>query len=647
MLNELLLFLNIAPYSPGNEAQLARDMEEYVRRSGNSIVLYSLTMHPEGFPATEKAEKIIASYRKLKAELQGTDVKLGILFQSLIGHWPRTDKNIEPWTRTINVDGKEVRFCFFDDNFKNYLRYIITTLAKEDPCLILTDDDVRVFSPRAECFCPLHTAEFNRRMNTNFTSDALREAVTASAPGEPIYDAFLKLQRDTENGILRFVRECIDSVNPNIPAGSCCPGAETRFCGEGAKAIAGNHPPFYRMANTGYLEGTPKGFPYIILWTQQQRQAHKDIPIVLDEADTYPHNLYSRSSTSFHAKLCSSIMSGLNGAKLWYVNSRKQGKPISRNYLDILEKNKGYYPALAAEVKKTEMEGVVIPMHTQFPKWHLAKYLKERFVEDYAWAENILGLFGIPFQATYMDASKGIHAIATRETVQRFTDDELRQLLSGKLLVDGAAALELCKRGYADYLGLEATDEPFLFNREYICENKLGLVASAKGTPHIKLKSSSAEVLTMLAYEPYNQSGKKEDVAPGTVLFRNSLGGTIVTTSYHTVYGDHKLNPQRKEWLISLLNKLNGSVIPGIVLNEQDICCLRRKGDNYDLLLMFNLNFDKLEEINITMAGKPKQVLRLNGNGEWQEMPFSYENNVLTLDSELHCYEALTLKILY
>ena len=48
-------FLNVAPFSPGSEAQLAREMVEYRDRTGNDVVLYSMSLHPEGFPAKAKA----------------------------------------------------------------------------------------------------------------------------------------------------------------------------------------------------------------------------------------------------------------------------------------------------------------------------------------------------------------------------------------------------------------------------------------------------------------------------------------------------------------------------------------------------------------------------------------------------------------
>ena len=83
------LFYNIAPFSPGKEDIVAADMKEYVARTKNRKGLYSLTLHPEGLPAMAKVGKTIESYRCLKDKLKGSDVELGILLQSIMGHWTR------------------------------------------------------------------------------------------------------------------------------------------------------------------------------------------------------------------------------------------------------------------------------------------------------------------------------------------------------------------------------------------------------------------------------------------------------------------------------------------------------------------------------------------------------------------------------
>ena len=62
---------------------------EYTARTGNRNVLYSLTINPAGFPAMKKVHLMLESYQKLKAELQGSETRLGVLYQAVLGHGVR------------------------------------------------------------------------------------------------------------------------------------------------------------------------------------------------------------------------------------------------------------------------------------------------------------------------------------------------------------------------------------------------------------------------------------------------------------------------------------------------------------------------------------------------------------------------------
>ena len=77
---------NVAQFSPGNEKVAAADAKEYFERTGNDLVLYSLTLHPEGRPAIEKVRRHVESFGKFKAELSGSPVRAGILVQAILGH---------------------------------------------------------------------------------------------------------------------------------------------------------------------------------------------------------------------------------------------------------------------------------------------------------------------------------------------------------------------------------------------------------------------------------------------------------------------------------------------------------------------------------------------------------------------------------
>ena len=640
-------FFNIVPCTPGGEELQARNVIELEAKTGIDVALYSLSLHPEGFPASQKAEILIESYRRFRRALQGSRVRHGVLLQSILGHWPRIDKDEEQWTRTIDIQGLPARFCPLDPQYREYIFQTIAEVAKEHPCFLLGDDDIRGFSPNAECFCELHTAEFNRRTGHCFSPEEYRQAVLHSKVGDEIFTAYERLREDTVNGVCSLIREAIDSVDSSIPAGVCMPAWELRFSGFASQAIAAKgQPPVMRIANSSFMEESSIDFSDNHLHSQSLRQFWKKIPFVLDETDTYPHTLFSKSAAGMHAKLVSAIFAGLNGSKLWYVNCHEAGKPVSRKYTEILEKHRGYYPELNRVMQNAGLEGVFIPMLDQFPNWHPA-CPQERFLPKVNWAHRMLGIYGIPFTATYDLTQDGIYAVAGEETVNRFTDEQIRQLMTRKLLLDGAAAVALTRRGFASSMGVSAEKCDFQFNREVSADGSVNYILSkTPEIPFLTLLAPEAEVLTRLKYAEYAVSQTLDDVAPATVLYRNAAGGLICTTAFSVGILFSWARPLRKEWLVSILDRMNGNQIPFVAVENQWLMMLHRKlisGEN--LLGVFNLGFDTMESLEIRCAKKPAKAEFLQPSGEWRMLDFAWKDGILTLPIPLACYEPAVIRI--
>ncbi len=640
------VFYNIAPFSPGREKKLAADLRDYAARTGNRVVLYSMTLHPQGTPATRKADFQIDSYRKLKKELEGSDVQLGVLLQSLIGHWPRVDADEEPWTRTVNCDGQAVRYCVLDPNYRKYVQYIVRQFAREKPAFVMSDDDVRWFSPKAECFCALHTAAFNRRTSQNLTSDEYRRRVRESKVGDPVYEAYVRLQRDSIDGLARLVRETLDSVDPSIPAGACMPGWDLRFCGETARAIAGKTPAILRVANAMYSEWSAKDLPKNVLRTQAMKQYHGALARVLDESDTFPHNLFSRSSKGLHAKLCTSILAGLRGAKIWYVNVDKRDARVSENYTDVLAENKGLYQTLAREVRESEPAGVIVPLQRDLPAWHPMRPHGHFFASLGNWADIQCGAFGIPFYGSFDRTREGVYLLSGAKNVDRFTDAELRELLSGKLLIDGAAAVALAKRGFEKHIGVKPELKPFKYTVEGTPKgDQIYYVDKSPSVPFLTVTGKGAEVLTQFFYEQWTYKGLDTAVAPATVLYRNALGGCVVTTANCVENRTYTLSPSRKKWLLDILDRLSGSQLPYTVVGSQNILALAvKKPAGETVLGVFNLNFDTMKTLSVRCAKIPSEVQQLGGDGVWRRVAFTHANGVVTLPIPLTCYDCAFLK---
>ncbi|MCQ2378851.1 MAG: hypothetical protein MJ016_06540, partial [Victivallaceae bacterium] len=553
-------FFNIVPLAIGKEAVMAQEMIEYREKTGNRDLLYCLSLHPEGKPAMQKVDRYIASFRAFKAALGDKDVRCGILLQSILGHWPRVDKEIEPWQRAIDINGRETRFCTLDPAFQAYIREVGRKLAAEKPAFIMTDDDVRSYCPDLECFCPLHIAELNRRLGTHYTSEEVRDYLRGGHRGDAVYDAFMEMANEIPVTVATLLREGIDSVDPAIESASCMAGRGQNMVAT-SRAMAGkHHPPMLRITNQMYCENSPRdAFAPTVFRTMGQAAQYSEIPFLLDESDTWPHSLYSRSAAGLHAKLAASIFCGLKGAKLWFVNAEKLGIPVSRKYTEILAKNRDFYPALARAVEGTTPDGVILPLFTRPYRLHPVECPNEQRYPLDSWVNSQFALFGIPFFGSTDYTLDRIYALGGEETIDRLTDQELKTLLSRRVLIDGRAAMRLTERGFASLLGCEAAPRNFKATFEVSATGQKFTNAKSAATPFLQKVARSAEVVTALGFSAYSSAEHQEAVSPGAVYFENPLGGKILVTAFEIdAAPSARFSDSRKKFLELCLDQLSG-----------------------------------------------------------------------------------------
>ena len=165
--------------------------------------------------------------------------------------------------------------------------------------------------------------------------------------------------------------------------------------------------------------------------------------------------------------------------------------------------------------------------------------------------------------------------------------------------------------------------------------------------PHFKDLAPGAEVMTELCYSPYAGSPEREFAAPGTVFFRNALGGLVCSTAFHQDVSYVQYNETRKEWYVRILERLNGGRLPAVCQELQEILVLTRAyEDGRVLCYICNLNFDPMETVTLRCGAEPARVEELTPEGEWREAPFRREGENIVLDRSLNCYETLILRLI-
>lgn len=643
-----LRFINVAGIFPHGAECMAAEARRIREKTGVDEVALSLTLHPEGFPAIRKPQFYAKLFRQYRKALEGSGVKAGILLQSLIGHgWPGAPVSPEPWQRTVEIGGTTtLRMCPADPGFREYVRQTVTMLAHEKPYAFLVDDDIRLInSGRLECFCPRHLARFNELAGKNFSADELRETVRNARPGDPLLACFEEVRRQSLLEFADLIRGAIDAVDPAIPCGFCTVSWESPIAGEFAKRLAGRNRPYLRINNALYLEQSAKDFPGKMSYTQMLRKFHAEIPELLDEADTFPQHRYSKSALSMHAHITGAILNGLNGAKLWLTNTRWPDPETAREYEAILARHRNFYPELERTMRKVCLQGPIVPLMPGEGNWHPLKL--NSFFYETDWNGSLLGQFGIPARWETLPV-RGVRMLAGEDSVAFFTDEELRDLLSGPLLLDGTAALAVAARGFAGELGVTPEKRQYRFSYEKNCRTGEPVTfMNDFVSPYLVVNSDKTEVISVLVETPFKGSPEESVVAPGATLFHNRLGGEIAVFARHLKMSpiNHQ-SPGHRRLLLQVLDRLNGTPLPYVVMELQNIYCLHgTMEDGADFLAVFNLNFDPLNSIHIRVQNPVTEILELTPEGEWKPLKWKQDGESLEIVKRLINYEAAILKV--
>ncbi|MBO5642718.1 MAG: hypothetical protein J6S51_01730 [Kiritimatiellae bacterium] len=642
-------FFNIILHKSGEEVQTVNDIVNYSKVTGCKLVLPAMAFHPVEKDPRVRARKLLGAYRRLRSAIGNRDIDLGVLVQSMMGHWADPNAVECPWTRSIDISGKPWRFCPLDKDFIEYVEWFIGELAKENPAFIMTDDDMLCKGGR-ECFCPLHLKEANRRLNANMTEAEYRQRVKQAREGNKAYSeekrVFEELAIEMTTQLAAIVRKAIDKVNPNIPSGICV-GAPIYFkAAECARAIAStNQPTLARLSTSCYRERSVKDFPRYMLATFQQECVSRGIDIRLDESDTFPHNLWSVSKVTFKAKLALAAISGLNGSKIWYVGMHKYGRAVPKEYLEAVAEMAPICRALAREVRGTKQLGFAVISHmNDISAPSLSSYQ--------TWGDRFGGVFGVPWRCESSFDGEGIYTLSDAEDVKRCKDEDIKKLLSGKLLLDGRAAAELSRRGYSHLMGVTALSRSTTnkvsgkIDTAYDIVNITEFVnATSNRVGHLRTPDSPILQDVQKGAKIYSSLKKKGGEEPLAVYFENSLGGKILTTALdiglesREPWSRRGFDPERKEWFLGVLDLLSSSRTPYAVLNEKNMAVIaKEKPDGKHLVAVWNIHHDGVEKLFLTVASKPAQIEVLNKEGNWVKAVWSMADGAVKIDVQMPCY---------
>ena len=625
--------------------EYCKDIEYQVKNGICTMPLFSMTLTPEGDPAIDKADMLCATYEKYKAKLDALEVPSGALIQATIGHgWKLNSPSaFQKYVGLNNGVSPEV-CCPLDKGFQKYIRNATARIASTHPAHIMLDDDFRLMWRAAKgCACPLHMAEFNKLANTNLTREELYEAICKDDEATAFYrETFIKTQIDSLIECAKEIRAGIDSVDPSIPGSYCLCGNSAEGAYEIAKIMAGEGNPItLRLNNASYCERDPRHFTHIMHRAATQIAALSGKPdVILAETDTCPQNRYSTSAAMLHSHFTFSILEGAKGAKHWIT--RACYEPNSgKAYRKKLEKYSGFYHALADVNDDLTWLGCKVPV-SPVPAYILTS--RDFGAEGNGWYSHVLDRFGLPMH--FSNDGEGVCFFDGRRD-KNFTDEQIIEFLSGKVVLDAIAAEGFIARGFGKYLGVDVK------RRDPSDKNASGELVH----PSVSFKTPydvreivplSDDVKHYSEIYHLRDGVHKDIMFPGVTSYKNSLGGTVVVFAGNSCF-DHNLNEafsflneSRKGQLIAILADLDS--LPVYYPDDAEVLMkAARMKDGRLLCALLDMSLDAIEELPLVIGRDVKDIKRITPCGEHESVPFTKDGDRYTLSLTVAPFDPLVI----
>ncbi len=618
--------IDIVPLLTDHTEEITADIVNLYNDNVIDSVAFSFTLVPEGVPPVDKAAEYTSRFKIFQKLLKEKGVPTGILIQATWGHgWvPDSPTNFQQIRR---IDGNyQYTMCPEGEPFRDYVHKAIMTAASAQPDFFMLDDDTRFITGRSACFCPLHTALFNKKTGRNLTSDELREAVKSSKEDAHIMDDILQ---ESMVKYAHLIRDSIDAVNPSIPCSFCLCSQDVRHAPAVAKILAGHTgEAVIRINNARYLQDSLRNIPAWLHFTATQVAAFDDDVTLICEPDTFPQNRYSTSAATLRMHVTMSALEGCKGGKYWITRMSSFEPNSGKAYRKALAEISNQLEAIYA--MKPQWNGICIPM----PSTPVFNYPTSP--TSGGWHETF-GRMGLPI---YFSKKPGNAVALSALQINVLSDDEIKMLFKHNVLLDGSAVIALTKRGLSDLCGCTAEPWPLEHVTYEQADGQEIMPFNNSGIALLK-PADGTQILTNLFHRSFIFDANNKKLAPGAVLYQKNDGTSVITFAHEYGWNDGLrsfgiFNETRKRLFIKCLQKLD--VLPIWYPDDAEILLKAAiLPDGSKIAVALNIGLDVLDEL--PLAGPWTQAIavqQLSTNGTWQPIAATRrQDGALTIKTQL------------
>lgn len=613
--------MRLAPYPWLGEKQFDETLDLLIKYKGVAEEIAFFTgVSGSGVPLDVfKVNMNILKKRMVKAREKGFNPGLN-LFVTL-GH---RDENLENslkgnYTHMTAIDGTISKGCYCpnDEAYQLYLHDKYKVASETNPDFIWIDDDARMSNHgpvKYACFCKNCLKIFAEETGIKYTCESLRKAMNSGKIEEKleIRNAWLQHNRNTMGRLCALIEKSIHGVNPNIAIG--CMSGEAFYDGYDFD----NYAKLLRGQNQTLVMWRPGGGYYVDTYTEglaeKSHAVGRQVSIlpesvfcIQSEIEDIPCQRLGKAASIVVLEAASHIAAGCTGTTysiLPYYDEPLEGY---ESLFAALQHARPFFDLMAKTLGRSKITGVQA-------FWNKNSFVSGNITSG-DWFSSSVGigaheLYDIGLPACYSNNHANI-TIFQKDNIFVLSKEEIKEILSRPIYMDGEALQQLNMMGYQDLTGFEILAsnggdclEKYLnhpLNGKYEKRERRGYPRQTAYA--FKKTDEKAEALSIL----YDLSNREMGVAMG--IFENKLGGRICVAGHYpfNLMG----NPSKSWQMKSVFRWLSQDNLAGYIASFHKINLWIREPQDGNIALAFtNSFFDPAKDV-ILMLKTDKARLKL------------------------------------
>ena len=560
--------------------------------------------------------------------------------------------------------------CPEDKVYREEMGKMLRAWATLKPDIFWIDDDFRLHNHSTSgmfCYCPLHLDKFAVVTGKTYTRENLLDEVLKPGVPSELRNTWLDFLGNSMTEFAAWVRTEVQSVSPQtrmalMISGTDIHSLEGRDWSKLLHQLSPNYKPLVRPT-FGLYTGTgspPKAAASGLLDILSQVQVIEQ-SLGENDCDFAPeleNTRYTTWSKSVAHSTCSLIMGQLMGLPFITVAVNDlDGSPLSEEptLVPLFRNARPRMEAIASlSLKNWPVQGLIALSDKDTARMtHIKPNAGYGAMAPASRFENPVFHMGIPFfYSTARDAAAALHPVLLEEaSVWKASDDELKAILKGGVLMTSGGAKLIAERGFGVLTGVLVGEhhDNGIQSEIYVSDMLPGVTAIR--VPHRGADWHKITLQTGAQVASYFLD-VRGDRHPGTVIFTNSLGGRIVVYAQNSdmqggLFGSHA----RLRWLHGVLSWITkGSYQALPIIPQHGISLLKKNNDQY-LYSFCNLGTDILKEFSIRWKGTVKSVRMLQEDGSWRTLRFASVADLpglspkIIFDCNLNVYEWLVIQV--